>query len=87
MFTLSRILPRFTKIYTMSSPLKRSISKVSASEPDLFLLISAADLSGPVKKRRRASSSPELVEIGSEWGEWPAPSNQMEEARKFILDM
>jgi hypothetical protein len=72
---------------TMSTPVKRSISRASTSEAHISIL-GVVLMSAPVKRRRRSSSSsPDLVEVKQEWAEWPAPRDKMDEARRFILDM
>lgn len=47
----------------------------------------------PLKRRRRSSSQSDdptwfsTSEYGPQWDNWPAPSDAMERARLFILDM
>jgi hypothetical protein len=47
----------------------------------------------PVKRRRRSSSQSDdppwssTSEYGPQWDNWPAPSDAMERARLFILDV
>lgn len=64
---------------TLMPPVKRAASSLSSSSP--------------VKKAKRKSStsSPEaahaiLGQEGSKWRDWPAPLEQMEQAREFFKE-